>query len=109
MMGVRIRQRDGAWWVFVNHKGSRKAKRVGVGDAGNKAAKEAARQIRARLALGQYTFEDPERTLPTVGHYLLSWLREHAAVNCKPSTYAEYQWSIDHILIPDFGPMSLNE
>lgn len=30
-MGVTIRERKGAWWIFINHQGSRKAKRVGVG------------------------------------------------------------------------------
>jgi len=108
-MGVRVRQRDGAWWVFVNHKGKRKAKRVGIGEAANKAAKEAARQIQARLALGQYSFEEPKQSVRTVDQYLRGWLREHAAVNCKPSMYAEYQWCIDHILIPAFGGLQLHE
>jgi hypothetical protein len=25
-MGVTIRERDGAWWIFVNHQAKRKAK-----------------------------------------------------------------------------------
>jgi hypothetical protein len=29
-MEVVIRQRKGAWWVFINHQGRRKAKRVGA-------------------------------------------------------------------------------
>ena len=28
-MGVKVRYRKGAWWVFVHHGGRRKAKRVG--------------------------------------------------------------------------------
>jgi hypothetical protein len=27
-MGVKLRQRGGAWWVFVNHHGKRKAKKI---------------------------------------------------------------------------------
>ena len=28
-MGVKVRYWKGAWWVFVNHNGRRKAKRIG--------------------------------------------------------------------------------
>ena len=55
-MAVKIRQRKGAWWIFIDHQGMRKAKRVGVGEPGKKAAKLAAQQIQARLALGQSAF-----------------------------------------------------
>ena len=33
-MGAKVREKDGAWWVFVNHQGRRKAKRIGVGKPG---------------------------------------------------------------------------
>ncbi len=46
-MGVKYRERGGAWWIFVNHRGRRKAKRIGPGEAGKKAAKEAARAEKA--------------------------------------------------------------
>lgn len=35
-MGVKIRQWKGAWWIFINHHGMRKARRVGIGELGNK-------------------------------------------------------------------------
>jgi hypothetical protein len=28
-MGVQVRQKDGKWYVFINHQGKRKAKCVG--------------------------------------------------------------------------------
>ena len=28
-MGVRVRQKDSTWWVFINHQGMRKAKKIG--------------------------------------------------------------------------------
>ena len=110
-MGVKVKERNGAWWVFVNHQKQRKAKRVGVGEAGKRAAKEVARQIQARLALGQTVFTEPE-TKPqvvTVETYLRSWLNDYALVNCKPSTYAEYAWSIDNVLVPEFGATPLDQ
>ena len=30
-------------------------------------------------------------------------------MNCKPSTYAEYQWSIEHVLVPEFGVLPLDK
>ena len=111
-MGVKVKEWKGAWWIFINHEKRRKSKRVGVGEAGKKAAKQAASQIQARLALGQFVFDElkqPKPDLATVGSYLQAWLREHAAVNCKPSTYIMYQWAVEQILVPDFGPIPLND
>lgn len=51
-MAVKIKEHRGAWWLFINHQGRRKAKRVGVGRAGKSAAEKAAVQIAAKLALG---------------------------------------------------------
>jgi hypothetical protein len=28
-MAVKIRQHKGAWWLFIDHHGKRKAKRIG--------------------------------------------------------------------------------
>ena len=56
-MGVKVREKvkgSGEWWVFINHQGRRKAKRVGVGRSGKKAAELAALKISARLAGGRY-------------------------------------------------------
>src|SRR5688572_21740025 len=41
-MSVKVKEWKGAWWVFINHHGSRKAKRIGVGAAGKKAAQHVA-------------------------------------------------------------------
>jgi hypothetical protein len=51
-MGVQVKAWKGAWWIFVNHKGQRKAKRVGTGKEGHRAAIAAAKKIQARLVLG---------------------------------------------------------
>jgi hypothetical protein len=56
-MGVKVRERNGAWWIFINHHGQRKAKRIGAGAPGKKAAQQVAQQIAARLALGRTAFD----------------------------------------------------
>ncbi len=112
-MGVKVKEWKGAWWVFINFEKRRKVKRVGVGEAGKKAAKQAASQIQARLALGQFEFDEPAKSpkqdVATVGSYLQAWIKEHAAVNCKPSTYSMYEWSVEQILVPEFGAIPLND
>lgn len=52
-MGVKVRNWKGAWWIFANHQGRRKAKRVGEGKAGKEAAMAAAKKLQAKLALGE--------------------------------------------------------
>ena len=32
-MSVKVRKRNGAWWVFIHHDGRRKAKKVGTREA----------------------------------------------------------------------------
>lgn len=44
-MGVKVRQKDGTWYVCINHHGRRKAK--GVGDS-KRAAEEVKRKLEAK-------------------------------------------------------------
>ena len=76
MMGVKIKHWKGAWWLFVNNQGRRKAKRVGVGNAGKKAAKEVATKLAARLALGEFKMDDAP--VPTFQVYAERWLQQLA-------------------------------
>ena len=66
-MGVKVRERDGAWWLFIDHQGRRKAKRVGVGKAGKKAAELAAIKLEARLAEGDTAILEAAPSSPTWG------------------------------------------
>ncbi len=88
-MGMKIKVWKGAWWTFINHQGSRKTKRVGVGSSGKKAAQLAAQQIQAKLILGGAAFEAPKATL-TLQAYLETWL-EHIKPVRKHTTYDGYK------------------
>lgn len=40
-MGVKVRERKpGEWWLFIDHKGKRKAVKVGSKEAAKKSAKD---------------------------------------------------------------------
>jgi len=106
MMGVRIRERDGAWWVFVNHKGQRKAKRIGIGTVGKRAAEDVAKKIEASLALGT-RWDGPTKI--TITDYAEKWLHSYAAVACKPRTYELYESMFRVHILPVLGKVFLSD
>jgi integrase len=110
-MGVRIREKDGAWWVYVNHRGKRKAKRVGVGTAGKKAAQQAAVQIEARLALGDVGILEQPKTIPQAPSFeTVAWEWEKVtSPSWKRGTVITYDGALRHRLLPVFGALRVSE
>jgi integrase len=73
-MGVKIREKppkSGAWWVFIDHQGKRKAKKIGKD---RKLAQEVARKIEAKLALGDVGVMEEQAKIPTFREYAGGWL-----------------------------------
>ena len=99
-MSVTIREWKGAWWIFINHHGTRKAKRIGTGAVGKKAAKQAAQQIQARLALGQTAFDRPQTSV-TLDVYVETFL-ERIEQTRKHTTHADYRKIFDRYVFPVF-------
>src|SRR5262252_3457607 len=112
-MGVKIRKRGNAFWLFIDHKGRRKARRVGVGPAGKKAAELAAIKIAAALASGDaHDVFRPgvESTEPPLfGEFATQWLRGHEVTRgLRPGSVAAYRWAVHAHLIPRFGTQRLD-
>ena len=80
-MGVKVRQKGGKWYVFINHNGQRKAKCVGD----KRAAEEVRRKLEAKLTLGEFRLEE-KAPLPTFGAYAERWLRTYAHIHCLETT-----------------------
>ena len=100
-MGVTVRQKEKGkgkpWWVFINHNGERQAKKVG-----EKAAAEAvARELRERLAKGDFQIKPPKKA-PTFGEYARKWLDGYGATHLKYSSFKGY----DSILRIHLGGLS---
>ena len=106
-MAVKVRQRKGAWWLFIDHNGQRKAKRVGVGDAGKRAAQEAARIIEARLALGEEAFK-VKQTGVDFEEYATRWL-ERIQHSRKPSTHDDYRKLLERSIFPSLKGLTVQE
>jgi integrase len=82
-MGVTIRKKDGSWYVFVNHNGQRKAKRIGDSRA---AAVQVKSALEAQLGLGDIgIFQETKSVVPTFGTYADLWMKDYARMECKPS------------------------
>ena len=112
-MAVKVRERDGAWWVFIDYKGRRKAKRVGVGKPGKKAAKLAATKIAARLADGgPITLDPPSPTpeAPTFAAIAEEWLHKHPALHAiRPGTLDNYRSFTMRHLVPALGHLPITD
>src|SRR6188768_1146482 len=101
-MGVKIREWKGAWWVFINYQGTRKAKRIGTGETAKKAARQVAQQIQARLVFGQTAL--PERTRVTLQDYAATWLTHIRQVR-KHTTHEDYEKRLERWLLPALGTL----
>jgi integrase len=103
-MGVRVKSWKGAWWIFINHEGRRKAKRC----ASKKAAELAADKIDAALRLGQTEVLEaskrarPDRA-PTFKEYAERWLETHVRLACKGNTHALYRSRLELHWYPTLG------
>jgi len=101
-MGVRVREKvkgSGEWWIFIDHKGKRKAKKVG---RDKRLAKEAAKKIEAKLTLGDCgLLINEENKVPTFGDYARRWLAVTVPATCKPSTARDYNHFLFNHVMPE--------
>ncbi len=95
-MGVRVRFQRGAWWIFINHQGKRRAKRIGDRDAALKVAAAA----RERLARGDLRIGPTNDE--TLEAYAGVWVRGLTG-NLKASTVGFYQANLDRYILPVLG------
>jgi len=105
-MGVNIKKYKGSWYVFINHHGRRKAKKVGSREA----AERVKREIEARLALGDggsWLHERP--ALPNLTEYAEAWQKHHPARQTKPSTEHFYAQFLRLYVLPTFGASPLDD
>jgi integrase len=103
-MAVKVKQHKGAWWIFIDHHGKRKAKRIG---SSKRAAETAAEKIQAKIALGQFHLIEEKEHPTRFADYAREWLSTYATVRCKPSSVREYEVVLSRYLDPIFGDKPL--
>lgn len=98
-MAVKVRQRDGKWWVFIDYKNRRKAKCIGES---LKTAKLFAEKMTAKLLLGEFDLNKDEVKARPFDAYFTNWLDTYAKAHCKPSTVDRYTRTFRLYLSPAF-------
>jgi integrase len=107
-MAVKVREWKGAWWVFVDHRGRRKAKRVGVGARAKRAADTAAEQIQAKLTLGDLSvLAERPAAPPMLAAYAERWLVSVRG-RLKQGTAERYTYVIHHDWVPTLGTQAVS-
>jgi hypothetical protein len=106
-MGVKVREyKPGAWWLLIDHKGQRKAKKIGS----KKAAMEAAAKIEAAIAANTFHLPSPHERGPVLlKEYAAKWMEGHVKTNLKPSTRHGYRHLLENHILPVFGSKPLAE
>ena len=109
-MGVKVREKvkgSGEWWIFIDHKGKRKAKKVGND---KRLAREAAKKIEAKLVLGQLDLQPAnEARVPKFSEYTEVWLEGYGKAALKYSTLESYRNELRNHITPYFGKKRLDE
>ena len=106
-MPANTRKRGRNWYVFVEHHGRRIARSVGPN---KRRAEQLCRELNARLVLGDLSiFGKAESKTPLFLDYGQTWVRQHADIECKPSTVAGYRSILEGRLNPVFGKLPLDE
>ena len=96
-MGVQVREKpkgSGIWWVFINHQGKRKSKKIG---SDKRLAKQIAEKIDARLVLGDVGIIEDNNT-PTFSEYAERWVTIHVPATCKRSSEKAYHGILNNHL-----------
>jgi integrase len=109
-MGVKVRERpegSGVYWVFIDHQGHRKAKRIGR-DKGE--AEKAAKKIEAKLTLGELGLLAKEQNLkPTFKKYAEYWLETYVKPLRRITTYERYRDMLNRHVFPVLGDKPIDQ
>jgi integrase len=109
-MGVKVREKtkgSGIWWIFIDHQGRRKAKKIG---RDQKIAEQIAKKVEAKLALGDMGLvENKTVKAATFEEYANTWETLTVPATCKPSTESDYKGILKNHVLPVFGKTTVDE
>jgi integrase len=106
-VGVKAREHpkgSGIWFVFINHHGRRKAKKIGKD---KRLANDVAKKIEAKLLLGDLDIDRFNSKCPTFKEYAETWLS--LPNDRKDSTSKNYIDAFRRHIYPAFGDIRLDQ
>ena len=92
--------------VIYIHHGKRKAKKIGRDED---LAREVAKRIEAKLALGEFDIEEEKKKIPTFKEYSEFWLSSYIKPLRRPSTHERYQDLLKRHVYPVMGKIPLDQ
>jgi integrase len=107
-MGVKVREKppgSGIFWVFINHNGRRKSKKIGMDED---LANEVAEKIKAKLVLGELDIEKIEEPCPIFKDYCELWLEGYIKPTKRRTTYQRYSSLLKKYIAPKIGKMPID-
>lgn len=99
-MGVKAREKpkgSGVYWIFIDHKGRRKAKKVG---RDKKLANEIARKLEARLVLDDLGVLNQEQKPLLFKALAEMWLSGPVKTTKRGTTYKRYRGLLNMYILP---------
>jgi len=106
-MAVTVREKpkgSGQWWIFINHHGKRKSKKIGKD---KRLARKVAEKIKAKLVLNELRIEKINSKCPTFKEYAEMWLSlPHER---KESTQHIYKGQLQNHIYPHIGSMRVDK
>lgn len=108
-MAVRVREKpkgSGVWWIFINHQGQRKSKKIGKDE---KIARKAAEKIKAKLVLNELRVEKVNKKCPVFKDYSALWLEDYIRQTKRVTTYQRYKAMFKNHVEPSLGKFSLDQ
>jgi len=108
-MSVKVREKpkgSGEWWMFINHQGLRKAKKIGND---KNFAMEVAKKVEARLVLGDFNLDENTKVSPLLKDYAKVWLNGYIKGMRRISTYDRYRVLLDKYVLPYIGNIPINQ
>jgi len=108
-MGVKVRERpksSGVWWVFVDQRGMRKAKKCGP----KKLANQVAEIMEANLKLGRPLLGEEEKPpLPTLHRFFRRFEEDHLETAVRETTRLSYKNSFEKHILPSLGNTPIDQ
>jgi len=102
--GDSLKNADRSWWVFIDHAGRKKAKKIGTRDA----AMKVAAKLEARLTLGDFHILEKKTEAMTFTDYADKWLSTYAQNSLKYSTWKRYGNLLKTHIYPAIGKVPLD-
>ena len=103
-MGVKVRWFRQSWWVFIDHQGKRRAKKVGD----KSTTERIAREIRERLVKSDLYLPLHVGDAITLAKYADAWLAQ-ARLSLKRSTALFYEANLQRHVLPALGPRLVSD